>query len=169
MCQPLHLRSGSLSLVHAVFSAERINEMDAAIMDGSSGAACALTGLTSTRNPIQCAAELLGEQDVVMLAGDGANRFCADAGMTQVEPDYFFTDRRWEALARHIDRLPLLSGDEQHGGASQVGGRRNRRLMEGDRQHSFTVDLMRYGTVGAVARDKAGHLAAATSTGMVAV
>ncbi len=123
----------------AVFTYEGTNELDAAIMDGSTRAAGAVAGVTATRNPVSLARAVMTDSPHVMLAGAGADRFSAEQGLDQVGPDWFATPER-------RGQLDAMKADTSGGW--------------------FDVD-MKYGTVGAVARDAAGHVAAATSTGGV--
>jgi len=118
----------------AVFSADGINELDAAIMDGATRAAGAVSAVTKARNPVTLAKAVMEQSPHVMLTAAGADRFGAEHGIEQAAPAWFHTDERW----RQYEEL-------------RAGGR-------------FDADL-KYGTVGAVARDAHGHLAAATSTG----
>jgi len=120
----------------AVFSAEGRNELDASIMDGRTRGAGAVAGVTRTKNPVSLARAVMERSRHVMLTGTGADAFSREQGLEQVEPEYFRTDRRWQEYLRWRDK-----------GAAAL-----------DRTHA-------YGTVGAVALDQAGHLAAATSTG----
>jgi beta-aspartyl-peptidase (threonine type) len=129
----------------AVFNADGKNELDAAIMDGRTLAAGAVAGVTKIKNPIAAARLVLAESKQVMLAGEGAERFAASRGAVTVSPDYFFTEQRWADLLRvkHLEEL-----------ADSV------------RDHNLEVDPDRIaGTVGAVALDMHGDLAAGTSTG----
>lgn len=122
----------------AVFTYEGTNELDAAIMDGSNRKAGAVAGVTRTRHPVSLARAVMDKSPHVLLAGKGADIFSAEQGLEQVDPSWFATDER----RRQLDELK----------AKKLGW--------------FDVD-MKYGTVGAVARDQAGHVAAATSTGGV--
>ena len=111
-------------------------ELDAAIMDGRTRDAGAVTGVTATRNPVGLARQVMMESDHVMLSGEGADAFSRSQGLEQVDPSYFETEHR----RRQIETFR----------ASEVSA----------------LDLeYRYGTVGAVALDSHGHVAAATSTG----
>jgi L-asparaginase / beta-aspartyl-peptidase len=121
----------------AVFTAEGTNELDAAIMDGASEKAGAVAGVTRTKNPITLARAVMEQSPHVMLAGVGADTFSKEHGLEQVEPSYFKTDKRWEQYLKWKQGIKLSEIDPEH----------------------------RFGTVGAVALDQAGHLAAATSTG----
>jgi beta-aspartyl-peptidase (threonine type) len=120
----------------AVFDATGKNQLDAAIMDGATTRAGAVAGVTRTRNPIRLARAVMEHSRHVLLAGPGADQFSIEQGLEQVDPGYFRTEKRWqEYLAWKRDNRAAL--DPTH----------------------------RFGTVGAVARDSHGHLAAATSTG----
>jgi len=118
----------------AVFSAEGVNELDAAIMDGRNRQAGAISAVTRSKHPVSLARAVMEQSPHVMLTAAGADRFGAEHGLEQAAPAWFHTDERW----RQYEEL-------------RAGG-------------AFDADL-KYGTVGAVARDAAGHLAAATSTG----
>jgi beta-aspartyl-peptidase (threonine type) len=123
----------------AVFTTDGRMEMDAAIMDGRDRAAGAVSGITGPRNPI-LAARAVMESDSVMLAGEGAMAFLRTQGLVFEEPAYFHTERRFQALQAELARRAAGAADTRS-------------------------DADRHGTVGAVARDAAGNLAAATSTG----
>ena len=123
----------------AVFTAEGSIELDAAIMDGNTRAAGAVAGVTRTRNPVRLARAVMTTTPHILLARDGADAFALETGLAQVEPEYFHTDDRRAALR-----------------AMQAAAARGEPLFD---------KTLKYGTVGAVARDAAGHLAAATSTG----
>lgn len=130
----------------SVFTKKGVQEMDAAIMDGQTLAAGAVAGVRNVRNPIELATEVMRNSNHVFLSGKGANDFAIKQGI-KLEPDeYFFSQFRydqWKAI-RDSDRYSL------------------------DHTHHHLEELMRdkkFGTVGAVACDQQGHLAAATSTG----
>jgi beta-aspartyl-peptidase (threonine type) len=120
----------------AVFTADGRNELDASIMDGGSRRAGAVAGVTRTKNPISLARAVMEKSSHVMLAREGADQFSVERGLEQVDPSYFRTEQRWQQL---LDWR-----------------RDNAKLL--DPAHSR-------GTVGAVALDSRGHLAAGTSTG----
>lgn len=125
----------------AVFNAEGVNELDAAVMDGRTLRAGAVTLVTTVKNPVRLARLVLERTCHVMLAGQGAEALAREHGLEIVEPEYFFTQQRWDALRRVAS-------------AAKRGPQRAS-LTEADR----------HGTVGAVALDAGGNLAAATSTG----
>lgn len=128
----------------AVFTAAGTNEMDAAIMEGKTLAAGAVASLQHVRNPISLARAVMEKSKHVMMVGVGAEDFAKKNGIELVDAKYFFTQERWDALQR-------LQEKEK---AAASGGKK------------FIVsDSDRHGTVGAVARDRAGNLAASTSTG----
>jgi len=124
----------------AALTARAEHELDASIMDGSNLAAGAVCMVRRVRNPVQAARALLDGGTALLLAGDAADEFAAKAGLPMVDPSYFTTQRR-------LDALRLLQQRAQAG--------------------SFVpaTEAEKHGTVGAVARDAQGHLAAATSTG----
>ena len=123
----------------SVFNHEGINELDASIMDGATAKAGAVAGLRHVRNPIELARLVMERSPHVMLAGEGAEEFALEQGMPLVPGSYFFTERRWQQLedAQKAERTASLPKE----------------------------DIGFFSTVGAVARDKGGNLAAATSTG----
>lgn len=130
----------------SVFTKKGVQEMDAAIMDGSNLAAGSVAGVRNVRNPIELAAEVMQHSNHVFLSGKGANDFAIKQGV-KLEPDeYFFSQFRydqWKAI-RDSDNYSL------------------------DHTHQRLEELMKdkkFGTVGAVACDKNRNIAAATSTG----
>ena len=134
----------------AVFTNEGKNELDASIMDGKTLKAGAVAGVTNIKNPITAARAVMDKSEHVMMAGKGAELFAAMNGCTIVEPSYFFTTQRWHDLldAKKEDSLKALHKDSTTG------------LLKQPDNHDY-----KYGTVGAVALDMYGNLAAATSTG----
>lgn len=129
----------------AVFTAAGTNELDAAIMDGDTLAAGAVAGVTTLKNPISAARAVMESSGHVMLAGRGAEEFAASLGLEMVDPRYFFTEERWQALQRRrTPQGPSPGADSSAAGPPPAGG---------------------FGTVGALALDRQGRLAAATSTG----
>lgn len=133
----------------AVFTHEGKVELDAAIMDGHALKAGAVTFVKNVKNPVKLARLVMERTEHILLAGEGANQFAEEMGVETESDEYFFTEHRWLQLQRAISsgRVTLdhsLSGTDKF----------------------TTGPLVRpIGTVGAVACDKNGYLAAATSTG----
>ena len=122
----------------AVFTHEGKNELDASIMWGPTQAAGAVAGVTTIRNPILAARAVMEQSEHVMLTGKGAETFAATKGLAVVAPEYFRTENRWQELQQALaaDIVNVASGPDN-----------------------------KFGTVGAVALDGEGRLAAGTSTG----
>lgn len=130
----------------SVFDHAGKNEMDAAIMDGVTLKAGAVAGVQHIKNPIDLARLVMDKTPHVMLMGDGAEEFARSQGMSMMPASYFYTQRRWDELQQALK-------DEKTGGPSASAEQ-----YPGTTAHG-------YGTVGAVALDKRGELAAGTSTG----
>ena len=129
----------------SVFTSAGTNEMDAAIMDGKTLAAGAVACLKHIKNPIALARLVMEKSGHVMMDGEGAEGFAGENGMELVDQKYFFTQERWDALQK------IKAAEKKRTGAAGK---------------AFVItDQDRHGTVGAVALDKNGNLAAATSTG----
>lgn len=120
----------------AVFTHEGRNELDASIMDGRTRMAGAVAAVTIIKNPISAARAVMEKSEHVMLVGRGAELFATEQGLEVVDPSYFWTERRWKDLQKELLKEKKTSSPEK-----------------------------KLGTVGAVALDRAGNLAAATSTG----
>lgn len=116
------------------------HELDASIMNGRTLEAGAVTLVRRIRNPIKAARKIMEKGDAILLGGDAADDFAREAGLDMVEPDYFTTERRIKALA-------AMKAHAAAGTAAKAS------------------ESEKHGTVGAVALDAEGHLAAATSTG----
>lgn len=130
----------------AVFTNAGINEMDASFMTGHDQNAGAVGGVTTIKHPISAARAVLDKSEHVLLSGKGANDFATEQGLETVDPKYFYTEGRFQGLQRALE-----------------GERVERENMEGGR---IIEEIDRkYGTVGCVALDKSGNLAAGTSTG----
>jgi beta-aspartyl-peptidase (threonine type) len=124
----------------AVFTHDGHNELDSAIMDGATLRAGAVAGVRHVKNPVLLARAVMEKSPHVFLTGAGAEAFAKTVGIELVDPSYFRTDQRWQELQEALK-------------------------AEAKNQHSALGRAIHYGTVGAVALDKQGHLAAATSTG----
>jgi beta-aspartyl-peptidase (threonine type) len=120
----------------AVFTYEGRNELDASIMDGSTRAAGAVSGVTTTKNPISLARAVMEKSPHVFLSTDGADQFSREQGLEQVPNDYFATPERRKQLE----------------------------IFKTTKVSALEIEY-KFGTVGAVALDTHGHVAAATSTG----
>jgi beta-aspartyl-peptidase (threonine type) len=142
----------------AVFTAEGKIELDSAIMDGATLKAGAVAGVTRTRHPISLARAVMDKSPHVMLIGAGADAFAAQAGLEQVDPSYFFTERRWQGLIKQLKKenrpIPARPAGAPPEPAEPISA------IE-------PPDAHKYGTVGVVALDKQGNIAAGTSTGGV--
>ncbi|NJB84411.1 beta-aspartyl-peptidase (threonine type) [Lewinella marina] len=123
----------------AVFTNAGINELDASFMTGHDQMAGAVGGITNLKHPISAARAVMEKSEHVLLTGKGAEEFAAGQGLEVVDPSYFFTQERYDALQR------ALKGEQVE-------------------QEKIDVDK-KHGTVGCVALDKQGNLAAGTSTG----
>ena len=132
----------------AVYTSDERHELDAGVMDGSTLAAGAVAIVRTIRNPILAALEVMRDGRSVILGSENAERFARERGLQIVDPSYFDTPHRLAQLRT----VQATAGDRavvDHDAAAATTGR----------------DAAKFGTVGAVARDRRGHLAAATSTG----
>lgn len=146
----------------AVYTAAGTHELDAAIMDGGTLEAGAICCVKRVRNPILAARRVLESSEHVLFTGEGAEAFAAAHGLEFVEPGYFHTEARHHQwlLARDRQRAML-----DHDGATLAGASSTN---DDDPAPHEPIDPNRkFGTVGAVALDRHGHVAAATSTGGV--
>jgi L-asparaginase / beta-aspartyl-peptidase len=133
----------------AVFTNDGKNELDASIMDGKTLAAGAVAGVHRVKNPITLARAVMERSEHVMMIGEGAEKFATQHKIELVDPKYFWTQGRWDALQRILKQeKEKESSDKDHG-----------ILRESQ------IPENKFGTVGAVALDKDGNLAAGTSTG----
>jgi beta-aspartyl-peptidase (threonine type) len=143
----------------SAFAADGTNEMDASLMNGATLAAGAVAGIHYTRHPIALARAVMEHTPYVLMVGPGADAFSRAQHLQQEPPSFFFTEMRWQefsgvmrASGRAVPPRPAgVPPAPPPGGLAFLPG-----------PHIFAH---RYGTVGAVARDDHGHLAAATSTG----
>lgn len=124
----------------AVYTSEGKHELDAAIMDGSTLAAGAITGVTTIKNPITLARKVMTDSRHIFFSGEGAEEFAKQTGVDRVENSYYDTRRRYEQWQKAQGQSNL-------------------------NKENALPDKFKYGTVGAVALDMDGNLAAATSTG----
>jgi L-asparaginase / beta-aspartyl-peptidase len=131
----------------AVFTNEGKNELDASIMDGKNLMAGAVAGVTTIKNPITAAHAVMTRSEHVMMVGKGAEKFAQEQGLDIVDPSYFFDSTRYQQLIR----LKEKEADKQTSVQDQF-------------QDPFVKDT-KFGTVGAVALDRFGNIAAGTSTG----
>ena len=134
----------------AVFTNAETNELDASIMDGKTLNAGAVAGVTTVKNQINLAWEVMENSEHVMMAGKGAELFAEERGVEIVDPEYFYTENRFQSLKR----LKNSESEETE--------------LDHDQSAAFVDPFIKdskYGTVGCVALDKDGNLAAGTSTG----
>lgn len=143
----------------AAFAADGTNEMDASIMNGMDLAGGAVAGVHFTRHPIQLAHAVMDHTQYVLMAGPGADAFSKEMKLEQKPPSYFFTEMRWKEFEGVMQKShrPVPA---RPAGVPSASTMASRTAITGPSIFSHL-----YGTVGAVARDSAGHLAAATSTG----
>jgi L-asparaginase / beta-aspartyl-peptidase len=143
----------------AVFSNAGRIELDASIMDGSTRMAGSVAAVTTIRNPIRAANAVMTKSAHVMLMGQGADAFAAEMGLEIVDPSYFYTQFRWNQLQKAIAEERLMQDHDVVPDTPQA-----QMDEKADEKAAFSSNEKR-GTVGAVALDRHGNLAAGTSTG----
>jgi beta-aspartyl-peptidase (threonine type) len=146
----------------AVFTNDGKNELDASIMDGKTRKAGAVAGVTNVKNPILAAEAVMNKSSHVMMAGTGAEKFAKNQGLDIVDPSYFYTEKRYQGLikAKEQERIQLDHSEDPKPRikkSPKTGYQPNHDLI-------FT-EGHKFGTVGCVALDRLGNLAAGTSTG----
>ena len=134
----------------SVFNHEGFNEMDACIMNGKDLTCGAVAGVTNLKNPIEGARLVKDSSKYVFLYGDGAQEFCLSKGAVYADSSYFYTDFRWKQYQKALEKDTIILDHDT------TSLNYNYKALE---------DIEKFGTVGAVALDRYGNLAAATSTG----
>lgn len=134
----------------AVFTHDGRNELDASIMNGKTLEAGAVAGVTTIKNPISAARAVMEKSEHVMMVGPGAEKFAKEAGLEIVDPQYFWTRERWNGLQQALKEDSVKAVLDHNQKTSRLG--------------IINIDN-KFGTVGCVALDKMGNLAAGTSTG----
>lgn len=133
----------------AVFTHDGKNELDASIMYGKDKTAGAVAGVMTIKNPIKAAIAVMQKSEHVMMIGKGAEQFAKSQGLEIVNPKYFWTKKRWDALQK-VKKEELKANQPN--------------VMNAHYPDYFLIDK-KFGTVGCVALDKDGNIAAGTSTG----
>ncbi|MEJ7699585.1 MAG: isoaspartyl peptidase/L-asparaginase [Pyrinomonadaceae bacterium] len=161
----------------AVFTNEGKNELDASVMDGKTLMAGAVAGLRHVKNPIMLARAVMEKSPHVMMVGDGAEKFAKEQNIELVPEKYFFTQERWDSLQRILKEEKSKAQEQKpkvQNSKSKVQGTKFKvQSSNTENQTPYTpfltphaqLPVNKFGTVGAVALDKNGNLAAGTSTG----
>jgi len=145
----------------AVLTSEGKAELDAAIMNGSNLTAGSVAGVTTVKNPILAARAVMEKSVHVMMAGKGADQFAASQGLEIVDPSYFIIEKRVKALekVKAADSIKIIN-EKSKKSTGNNNSEFPKPLLKQKENHDY-----KYGTVGAVALDRYGNMAAGTSTG----
>ena len=146
----------------AVFTNEGKNELDASIMEGKTLKAGAIAGVTTIRNPISTAIAVMEKSPHVMMAGKGAETFAKAQGQAIVDPSYFYTEPRFKALQRAKEQEKT---ELDHDAKEKQEVKKAPKTGFVEQDELIFTEGKKFGTVGCVALDKFGNLAAGTSTG----
>jgi beta-aspartyl-peptidase (threonine type) len=146
----------------AVFTNEGKNEMDASIMEGKTLKAGAIAGVTTIKNPISTAIAVMEKSPHVMMAGRGAEKFAKEQGLEIVDPSYFYTEARYKALLRAKEEEKT---ELDHNAKEEKEVKKSPKTGFLDKSEIIFTEGKKFGTVGCVALDQFGNLAAGTSTG----
>jgi beta-aspartyl-peptidase (threonine type) len=136
----------------AVFTAQGRNELDSSIMDGKTLGVGSVAGVTRTRHPISLARTVMEKSPHVMMVGAGADAFSKEQGLEQVEPGWFYTEQRWQGLEKYLKEKGWPIPPKPPGISTEPVS-------------NLAPDTGKKGTVGVVALDASGNVAAGTSTG----
>ncbi len=150
----------------AVFTHDGRNEMDASIMDGATHNAGAVAFVRNVKNPVKLARLVMEETEHILLAGDGANEFAREMRIEFADDEYFYTDLRYQQLleAREQGKIQLDHTADEPELIKEVLSCKSK-VQSSQRKSQIPNPKSKFGTVGAVACDVRGNLAAATSTG----